>query len=228
MRGRRRLSSKKLRFSWLAISYHISNILYFLFLLNCKIVTCWSFNAFSNLISSLKGDENLEPPKPGQNAWGVHRKVTILPCTGKWQVMIFLKMTLFQELCSNGDLRNHLKSFDFVKTLAQVAQLRMRKQSDNDKGLWFWWYFRGRRTKRSLTRCQSFQGWSVGVWTSSEVDCHDYINNDSPGDDGRLRSVYGCMLVYGQWTSSEMDCQHHLDNDGGAWTSFNGAKEMNQ
>ena len=172
MRGRRRLSSKKLRFSWLAISYHISNILYFLFLLNCKIVTCWSFNAFSNLISSLKGDENLEPPKPGQNAWGVHRKVTILPCTGKWQVMIFLKMTLFQELCSNGDLRNHLKSFDFVKTLAQVPQLRMQKQSDNDKGLWFWWYFRGRRTKRSLKRCQSFQGWSAGVWTSSEVDCH--------------------------------------------------------
>jgi len=29
---------------------------------------------------------------------------------------------LVQELCSNGDLRNHLKSFDFVKTLAQGAK----------------------------------------------------------------------------------------------------------
>ena len=33
-----------------------------------------------------------------------------------------LKVNLFQELCSNGDLRNHLKSFDFVKTITQVGQ----------------------------------------------------------------------------------------------------------
>ena len=90
----------------------------------------------------MKGDEKLEPPKPGQNAWSVHRKVTFLPCSGQcchdilisdhvvmmmmpmtMIMTVMVLMTLFQELCSNGDLRNHLKSFEFVKTMTQVMQL---------------------------------------------------------------------------------------------------------
>ena len=39
-----------------------------------------------------------------------------------------LKMNLFQELCSNGDLRNHLKSFDFVKTMTQVITVMQKWQ----------------------------------------------------------------------------------------------------
>ena len=38
------------------------------------------------------------------------------------------KTTLMQELCSNGDLRNHLKSFDFVKTMTQVITVMQKWQ----------------------------------------------------------------------------------------------------
>ena len=37
-----------------------------------------------------------------------------------------------QELCSNGDLRNHLKSFDFVKTMTQVITVMQIGDNDNE------------------------------------------------------------------------------------------------
>ena len=106
-------------------------------------------------------------------------------------VMILL-MTLFQELCSNGDLRNHLKSFEFVKTMTQVMQLQIERLR------WWLWYFRGQRTKRSLKRCQSFQDWSAGAWISSEVNCHQ----DDCDEDKKLHQhqydiiaiVQGCHI----------------------------------
>ena len=40
---------------------------------------------------------------------------------------------LIQELCQNGDLKNYLKKFDFVKVHHNMAYMKNRKQSDLDK-----------------------------------------------------------------------------------------------
>ena len=40
---------------------------------------------------------------------------------------------LIQELCQNGDLKNYLKKFDFVKVHHNMAYMKNRKQSDQDK-----------------------------------------------------------------------------------------------
>lgn len=84
-------------------------------------------------------------------------------------------------------------TFETTWSLLILSKLWLRcRNCDNDKGLWFWWYFRGRRTKRSLKRCQSFQGWSAGVWTSSEVDCH---RRYSPHQRWTIHYRYDCTNI---------------------------------
>ena len=40
---------------------------------------------------------------------------------------------LIQELCQNGDLKNYLKKYDFVKVHHSMAYMKNRKQSEEEK-----------------------------------------------------------------------------------------------
>ena len=79
----------------------------------------------------------------------------------------------FQELCSNGDLRNHLKSFDFVKSMSQVIMAMTGKLVDELNKNVIIIMFQGVKNKEKFEKVPKFP--RLVSW------CMDIIRGDHAG-----------------------------------------------